>query len=403
MRRVALALAVLGGCNGNDKLPPLPPACDMPVAGSTITYRLVAQTQGAALLVTSPPHDIRRFVIEQEGRIKILTDTGLSPTPFLDLSDIIACCGERGLLGLAFHPDYATNRTFFVFYTTETANVVARYQANIMNPDIADPTGVIVLSIADFAGNHNGGMMEFGADGYLYIGTGDGGGAGDPQRTAQNPSALLGKLLRIDVDHKLPGKEYGIPSSNPFADGAAGAPEVYITGLRNPWRWSFDRMTGDLWIGDVGQDEIEELDVVPAGTKTLMNFGWSMYEGDRCFYSPCDPAGKTMPQYTVPHSDSWCSIIGGEVYRGSCYTDLVGKYLFTDYCAHPTVVATGPVTALSFTNANASYIDGSGMHDGTPSAPSSLHGDARGELYLTTTECCGTSLRGGVWHVEAGP
>ena len=403
MRRTALLLAVLGGCNGSDKLPPLPPACETPIAGSNITYRLVAQTQGAAMLVTSPPRDLRRFVVEQEGRIKILTDTGLSATPFLDLSNDVACCGERGLLGLAFHPDYATNRTFFVFYTTESANIVARYQANVMNPDIADPAGVIVLSIPDFASNHNGGMIEFGADGFLYIGTGDGGGGGDPRRTGQDPNSLLGKILRSDVDRKLPGKEYGIPSANPFADGTQGAPEVYIMGLRNPWRWSFDRMTGDLWIGDVGQDAIEELTVIKAGTSNVINLGWSMYEGANCFNAPCDPVGKIMPQYSAPHSDSWCSIIGGEVYRGSCYTDLVGKYIFTDYCAHSTIVASGPLNALTFANASATYIDGDGTHNGTPSTPASLHADARGELYLTTTECCGTSLRGGVWHVEAGP
>ena len=182
-----------------------------------------------------------------------------------------------------------------------------------------------------------------------------------------------------------------------------GAPEIFIMGLRNPWRWSFDRQTGDLWIGDVGQDNIEELTVIAAGTKGTTNLGWNMYEGAACFSGPCDPAGKTMPQFTMPHSDGWCSIIGGEVYRGTCYTDLVGKYIFTDYCAHSTVVASGTVGALTFETVSTTYIDGSGMHAGTPATPSSLHGDARGELYMTTTECCGSSLRGGVWHVEAGP
>src|SRR5262245_22064712 len=189
MRHVALALAVLGGCGGDDA-PSLPPACAAPVNGTSITFREVARTRGAALLVTSPPNDIRRFVVEQDGRILLMTESGVSTTPFLDVSDLIACCGEQGLLGLAFHPKFATNGQFFVFYTTSDANIVARYQVSATNRDVADPaSGMIVLSIPDFASNHNGGMMEFGSDGLLYIGTGDGGGGGDPQHNGQNPNA----------------------------------------------------------------------------------------------------------------------------------------------------------------------------------------------------------------------
>ena len=402
-----LLLLTFGACGGG--LPPLPAACEMPIQGTSVTFRLIAKTQGPAILVTSPPHDLRRFVIEQSGRILMLTDTGVAPTPFLDLSadagGPVQCCGEQGLLGLAFHPNFATNHTFYVFYTTATTNVLARYKVSATNPDVADPaSGEVMISIADFASNHNGGMLEFGKDGYLYIGTGDGGGGGDPMHNGQNPMALLGKLLRIDVDKPVNGKLYGIPAKNPFADGTAGAPEVYDMGLRNPWRWSVDRMTGDLWIGDVGQDTIEEMDVIPAGTPPGLNFGWNMYEGESCFSSPCDPAGKTMPSFTKTHDEGWCSMIAGQVYRGGCYPDIAGQHFFTDYCKHElwTGVRSGGSTTFQPV-ANVHYIDESGTHDGAPPTPSSLHDDARGELYMTTTDLPSTQINGGVWQLEAGP
>lgn len=406
MRRLALLLAVLGGCGdggGGDSSVALPKACETPITGTNITFRLVAQTQGAALLVTSPPDDIRRFVVEQEGRIKLLEDTGLSATPFLDVSNEIVAGGEQGLLGLAFHPQFASNRTFFIFYTTADANVLARYQVSATDPAKADPsTKTVLLSIPDFAGNHNGGMMEFGPDGFLYIGTGDGGGGGDPMKTAQDPNALLGKMLRLDVDKKENGKEYGIPPGNAFASGG-GAPEIFALGLRNPWRWSFDRGTGDLWIGDVGQGEIEELTMIPANTSGTLNFGWSKYEGTSCFDPPCDAAGKTMPQYEETHADGWCSVIGGQVYRGSCYPDMVGTYYFTDYCRAQLMTAKRNGDNLDVAQLTTTYLDANGTHDGPPAAPSSLHADSRGELFLTTVSTPDASSRGGVWHVEAGP
>jgi glucose/arabinose dehydrogenase len=234
-------------------------------------------------------------------------------------------------------------------------------------------------------------MIEFGPDGFLYIGTGDGGGGGDPQMHGQNPNTLLGKMLRIDVDTKQGGREYGIPASNPYAAGG-GAPEVFMLGLRNPWRWSFDRTTGDMWIGDVGQNEIEELDFLPAGMQSGANLGWRMYEGDRCYDGPCTPTEVRMPAYQKTHDDGWCSIIGGAVYRGNCYPDLVGTYFFTDYCKHELVSAKLGAGNLVFENVGSA-----------PSAPASLHADSRGELYLTTTSCCGTQLLGGVYHLEAEP
>jgi glucose/arabinose dehydrogenase len=401
MRHLALALAVFAGCGGDEASLPL--ACEAPVHGTTITFREVARTRGAALLVTSPPNDLRRFVVEQDGRILQLADTGLLPGAFLDVSDLIACCGEQGLLGLAFHPKFASNGTFFIYYTTENANVVARYQVSATDPNVADPaSGTIVLSIPDFATNHNGGMIEFGNDGYLYIGTGDGGGGGDPMLNGQNPNALLAKILRIDVDKKAAGKEYGIPSTNPFAANTGGAPEVFIVGVRNPWRWSFDRMTGDMYIGDVGQNEVEELDVIPAGMGAGANLGWNMYEADRCFAAPCDGTGKLMPQLSWTHAQNWCSVIAGQTYRGGCYPDLAGKHFVTDYCAHELVAVTRTGMTLTSESPTVRYIDASGMHDGMPATPTSLHADARGELYLTTEQVQGAQASGGVFKLEAG-
>ncbi|HEX5060079.1 MAG TPA: PQQ-dependent sugar dehydrogenase [Kofleriaceae bacterium] len=407
MKRAALALALIA-CG--DKAPTkldsglvsdAPALACSPQSGSKISMRLIATTHGAALLATSPPADPRLFVVEQIGTIRVLTNDTLLATPFLDLGDDIACCGEQGLLGLVFHPQYATNGTFFVFYTTGNANVVARYQVS-SDPNVANKaSGTIVLSIPDFASNHNGGMMEFGPDGYLYIGTGDGGGGGDPQANGQNPNALLGKMLRIDVDNKAPGKEYGIPATNPFAT-TGGAPEVYMMGLRNPWRWSFDSTTGDMWIGDVGQDEVEELDFIPAAEQAGANLGWRMYEADRCYDGPCNPASIRMPQFEKMHSDGWCSVIGGAVYRGSCYPDLVGTYFFTDYCAHVLGAAKLGAGNVVVEFPETTFVEPPAQpRAGFPSTPASLHADSRGELYLTTTECCGTQQLGGLYHLEA--
>jgi glucose/arabinose dehydrogenase len=255
----------------------------------------------------------------------------------------------------------------------------------------------VILSIPDFASNHNGGMIEFGPDGYLYIGTGDGGGGGDPQRTAQNTNSLLGKILRIDISAEANGKKYSIPAGNPYA-GGGGAPEVFILGLRNPWRWSFDKLTGDMWIGDVGQDALEELTVLKAGEQAGKNLGWSKFEANKCYatnYTPCTDGdnnanGFVGPQFVRTHGQNWLSVIGGQVYRGDCFPDLKGYYFMTDYMAHPMVraklEANGTVTAM----------DLPAPTGGWPTAPTSLHADARGELFLTTTA-------GRVYQIEAGP
>jgi len=401
------------GCGGSKKTPPpddAPPSlprCATPVPGTNVTMRKIGSVVGGAMLATSPPVDPRLFVIEQRGAIRIFKDEVLQPDPFLDLSPDaggpVVAGGEQGLLGLAFHPKYATNGQFFVFYTTRVPNnalrdVVARCQVSAANPDRAEPTCTEILSIPDFAGNHNGGMLEFGRDGFLYIGTGDGGGGGDPQRTAQNKDALLGKLLRIDVDTRAAGKEYGIPADNPFA-GGGGAPEVFILGLRNPWRFSFDRETGDLWIGDVGQGVIEEMTVLRPAQQKGANLGWSIYEGEGCCLTQgdkcsqsgtqaaCEPAGLVFPQDSRTHGDGWISIITGQTYRGTCYPDLVGWHFYTDYGKGGLVKARLQAdNTLEIVNLTGSF----------PGSPASLHEDARGELYETTTS-------GDVYHLEVTP
>jgi glucose/arabinose dehydrogenase len=400
MRHVAVAIGlfgVLAGCGGKDDVGPpvMLPKCTNPVMGTTVTTHEVGRVTGAALLATSPPADLRLFVLEQRGAIRIFANDMLLPAPFLDISNDIAAGGEQGLLGLAFHPDYAHNGLFFIDYTTSTHDVVARCSVSATDPNVANPTCTPILQIPDFASNHNGGIIEFGKDGFLYISTGDGGGGGDPNQNGQaitNGSplpasiALLGKILRIDVDTKATGKEYGIPPGNPFATGG-GEPEIFIIGLRNPWRWSFDRETGDMWIGDVGQGEIEELDVLRPAAQKGANLGWSMYEGAKCFRQPCDATGKLMPQDSRTHADGWISVIGGTTYRGTCYPDLVGWHFYTDY-GHG---------GLFKARLNADDTVTIQEVPGTfPGSASSLHADARGEMFLTTTD-------GRVYHLEAGP
>src|SRR5437764_1645983 len=279
--------------------------------------------------------DTRLFITEQTGTIRIYDALGLRGTPFLDIRSIVLSSGERGLLSVAFHPRYRDNGFFFVYYTNRNGdNSVARYQVSANDPDRADPaSGTILLTIPhpNFA-NHNGGQLQFGPDGYLYIGTGDGGSAGDPNNNAQNLNQLLGKILRIDVDH---GSPYAIPPSNPFAQRAGARGEIWAYGVRNPWRFSFDRNTGDLWIGDVGQDAFEEVDLQPATSIGGENYGWRKMEGFHC-YNPatnCADSSFTMPVLEYPHASGACSITGGYRYRGTQIPSLRGAYLYGDYCS----------------------------------------------------------------------
>ncbi|HVS03531.1 MAG TPA: PQQ-dependent sugar dehydrogenase [Thermoanaerobaculia bacterium] len=281
----------------------------------------------------------RLFIIERRGRILVWQHGALLPAPFLDIRHLVDAAGaEQGLLGLAFHPRFAENGLFFVHYTrpgTPDQTVVARYRVSA-DPDRADPaSGLEVLSVDQPFANHNGGDLRFGPDGYLYVALGDGGGAGDPLGTAQDPGSLLGKLLRLDVDAGAP---YAIPADNPFV-GAPGRDEIWSLGLRNPWRFSFDRATGDLFLGDVGQNAVEEVDLQPAGQGGL-NFGWSCFEGSQPFApgGHC-PAGLVAPILEYGHGEG-CAVTGGFRYRGGSGA-LWGDYFFGDFCsgriwhAHP--------------------------------------------------------------------
>jgi len=298
-----------------------------------LTTVRVANGLNAPVFVTSKPGNTSElFILEQAGIIKILENGAVKSSPFLNIDPLVLSGGERGLLGLAFHPDFQNNGYFYVDYTNNDGNtVIARYSVSA-NPDSADPnSAMILLTIDQPYSNHNGGMIAFGQDGYLYIGMGDGGSGGDPQNRAQADTVLLGKLLRIDVDN---GSPYGIPPDNPYV-GSSGRDEIWAIGMRNPWRYSFDRLTHDLYIGDVGQDVYEEIDFQPAGSAGGENYGWRLKEGFSCYNPPdnCDPGGLTDPIYVYDHSQGRCSITGGYVYRGGVIPELSGTYFFADFCS----------------------------------------------------------------------
>ncbi|MFC4688748.1 PQQ-dependent sugar dehydrogenase [Epilithonimonas pallida] len=284
-------------------------------------------------IVASPTSDNRLFVVQQSGTIKIVNENGtIAPDNFLNISNLITFGGERGLLGLAFHPQFLTNRYFFVYYNNLQGSIrVSRFTANSSNPNTADVSSEkILLTIPKPFTNHNGGSIHFGADGYLWISTGDGGSGGDPNNNAQNKNSLLGKMLRIDVNSD---NAYNIPSDNPFV-GIDGADEIWAYGLRNAWKFSFDRTTNQVWIADVGQGDIEEINKVSAATPGI-NYGWRCYEGNTPYNTTgcANASTMTFPVAQYDHSGGKCSITGGYLYRGNLYTDLVGKYVFADYCS----------------------------------------------------------------------
>ena len=276
----------------------------------------------------------RLFVVEKSGIIRILKEGQQLATPFLDISAIVrSSSNEQGLLGLAFHPEYEKNGRFFVAYTARSGeNAIAEYRTIPPGSDTANPdSGNLLIAVSDPYPNHNGGMLAFGPDGYLYMSMGDGGSAGDPNGNGQNINAMLGKILRIDING---GGDYTIPPGNPFAAHPTARKEIWAYGLRNPWRFSFDRKTGDLWIADVGQGKWEEVDFQAAGAEGGLNYGWNIMEGDHC-YQPaagCAETGLTKPVFEYDHGRG-CSITGGYVYRGTAIPSLTGRYLFTDYCS----------------------------------------------------------------------
>ena len=323
----------------------------------------------------------RMFIVTQGGYIRVLKNGSVLPTPFLSLAGQVSLGSEQGLLGLAFHPQYASNRRLYVYFTNTSGSIVVReYRASVSNPDRVDTsTKRHILSIPHPGySNHNGGMLAFGTGSYLFIGTGDGGGTGDPNRNAQDPGSLLGKMLRISVDTRTGSKPYGIPSSNPYV-GKAGLDEIWQIGLRNPWRFSFDRANGNLWIGDVGQNRWEEIDraiKTSSGPGRGINWGWRVLEGRHCYApsSGCSTWNKTMPVTEYFHQDGRCSVTGGYVYRGSAIPVLVGGYLFADFCSGEiwvvSATASSPATPTLLLDTNHQI--------------SSFGESATGELYVVT-------------------
>ncbi|MDX2041838.1 MAG: PQQ-dependent sugar dehydrogenase [Acidobacteriota bacterium] len=358
-------------------------------AQTTIQLQQFATGFSFPILMTSARDSSNRiFIVERTGKIQLMTPgtTSPLPTPFLDLTaKVLTTTGigdERGLLGLAFHPQFKTNRRFFVNYTrrNDGATVISEFTASAANANVADTTEKPILTITQPFSNHNGGMMDFGKDGFLYIGMGDGGSANDPGNRSQNIEELLGKFLRIDVDTPNGAVPYSSPSTNPFFGATPGRDEIYSTGWRNPWRWSFDRQTGELYAGDVGQNAIEEIDIVTLGG----NYGWRVLEGTRC--TNLGPAACTTPGFVAPiheyaQSGGRCSVTGGYVYRGTRATLTPGTYVFGDYC-------TGEI----FLRENGSVR----MALDSPYSISSFGEDESGELYVVHL---GSGANGAVYRI----
>ena len=350
-----LALALAGAAAG-------------PGLGAAITLEPVVAGLASPVFVTHAGDGSGRlFIVQQGGQILVLQPGATSPAIFLAIGGRVLSGGERGLLGLAFHPQYETNRRFFVNYTRQTdgATVIAEYHASTANPNVADTDEVVLLTIAQPFANHNGGMIAFGPDGFLYIGMGDGGSANDPGNRAQNVNELLGKMLRIDVDTPAsPTQLYSSPADNPFAGATPGRDEIYALGFRNPWRFSFDRSNGNLFAGDVGQGAREEIDRVVRGG----NYGWRTFEGTRCTGNDptCDPSPFVAPIAEYDHSGSRCAVTGGYAYRGTRGTLPQGAYLYGDYCSSELFLLTNQVERLG-----AAF-----------SLISSFGEDEEGELYL---------------------
>jgi glucose/arabinose dehydrogenase len=376
-------IVVLGASACGSSEPSLP-------KGEGARLQPVATGLSAPLYLTSPPGDLSRlFIVEQTGAIRIVKDGALLPAPFLDLSAQVLVGGEQGLLGLAFTPDYPTSGRFVVHYSDLAGDTrLSSFQVST-NPDLADATTEQVILTADQPyPNHNGGQVLFGPDGFLYLGLGDGGSANDPEGRGQNRSELLGSILRVDVQGGAP---YTIPPDNPFVGQAGVLPEIWSYGLRNPWRFSFDRATGDLYIADVGQDRFEEVDIAPAaaeGAGRGANYGWNIMEGLHCLSgNQCDQTGLTLPVFEYGH-DQGCSIAGGYVYRGSAIPNLQGLYFYGDFCQ-------GWVRSFRYMSGSAMEVtDWPRLRPGGPIT--SFGEDAAGELYVLASA-------GGVFKLVPDP
>ena len=350
--------------------------CHSDSTGPGFTLKLepfVTAGLSSPVFLTQPLDDGRIFVVEQGGTIRIVRDGVLQPTPFLDISSRVLSGGERGLLSVAFHPQYATNHFFYVYFTTQTNGDIRIERFTATSAEVADPTSSkLILTVAHSdQPNHNGGLLTFGPDGMLYAGLGDGGGGGDPLMNGQNYDALLGSLLRLDVDN---GDPYAIPSDNPFVGQSGRRGEIWAKGLRNPWRYAFDKPTGLLYIADVGQNLHEEVDVQPAKAGGL-NYGWNIMEGQNCYNaSTCSQTGLTPPVIAYDHTNGACSITGGYVYRGVSIPEVVGHFFYSDYCE-------GFLRSFRYSNGTAVDQKDWGV---TMSSVTSFGLDAAGEIYVLT-------------------
>jgi glucose/arabinose dehydrogenase len=337
---MAAALAACGGGGGGS--PPVtqpdpPQVPEPPKPAFALALKEVASGLSAPLLLTAPAGDTRRFIVERAGSIRILgTDGTVRSTPFLNLTGLISTDGEGGLLSMAFHPSYAQNGRFYIYYTDKFSNIAIDEVKVSANPDLADANTlkrIITIPHPTYT-NHYGGMLAFGADGYLYAGTGDGGGHGDPNANAQNLDSLLGKLLRLKVDDVI-APLYNVPADNPFVGQPGKRGEIWAYGLRNPWRFAFDQASSSLYIADVGEDKKEEVNVVATSLKPV-NYGWNIMEGSSCFNAAsCAQQGINLPVFEYDHGTNnanGCSITGGFVYRGAALPELAGRYLYSDYC-----------------------------------------------------------------------
>jgi glucose/arabinose dehydrogenase len=326
---LAMLTACGGGGGGGDAAPP-------PAQPFTVVAPVAVSGLDQPMFATAPAGDARLFVVERAGRIAIVQGGARSATPFLDISARVGTAGEGGLLSMAFDPQYAANGFFYVFFTETTGDIaIERFQVSAADPDRAGTAALRILSIPHGSfSNHNGGLVRFGPDGFLYIGTGDGGGGGDPLGSGQNLDTLLGKLLRIDVSNASAAAPYAIPASNPMRGQANRRPEIWAYGLRNPWRYAFDAPAGLLYIADVGQSRLEEIDV-NAATSAGLNYGWNVSEGSSCFATdPCDTTGITLPVLEYAHdANGGCSVIGGFVYRGNDFPEIQGRYFYSDLCS----------------------------------------------------------------------
>lgn len=378
MRLAVLAGSIAAACTSGTTIP------DPPLGQITLRAQEVASGLSSPVYLTSPAADARLFIVEQPGRIRIVQDGQLLGTPFLDITSRVASGGERGLLSVAFHPQYGSNGFLYVNFTDLNGNTrIERFTVSSNRNVASAASAKLILGVTQPASNHNGGLNMFGPDGMLYIAMGDGGGGGDPQGNGQNRNTLLGAMLRIDVDR---GDPYAIPSGNPYVGQSNARGEIWAIGLRNPWRFAFDRQGGTLYVADVGQSRLEEVDVVPA-TRPGVNYGWNIMEGSTCYNaSACDRQGLELPAVEYEHAGGACSITGGFVYRGAAIPEIAGHYFYSDYCA-------GWVRSFMYSSGVVS--DQRSWEIGDIGSVTSFGEDASGELYIV-------SANGRVYRIVRG-